>query len=198
MKNTFLNIVLLILLVACKNASDKTVSKVVVPKTKEETTSTDHQQAKDTVKQKTAIGKTYNKWLNEIDEFKDNSDRGWHSIGDINNDGTLNSTYILRTVEDSNSIEKYIVLINNKTIIDYLEINHSNIPKGSQYYIDGIKYKGKIDKELVAFAKSWDEDGDEEEIITEIYKVYRADKETGKIFEIPTDGIMINADYWGP
>ncbi len=196
MKNTFLNIVLVILFVACKNASDKTVSKIVTHK--EKTTSVIHQQQKDTVKPKTAIGKTFENRLSELEEFKKYDDHGGHSIAN-NEDNEKYINYGVRTLDDpKNHKEKIIIMINSDIIINYIEIDHSNIPKGSQYYIDGIKYKGKIDKELVAFAKSWDEDGDEEEIITEIYKVYRADKETGKIFEIPTDGIMINADYWGP
>ncbi|WP_148639304.1 hypothetical protein [Aquimarina longa] len=206
MKNTFLNIVLIILLIACKNTPDTTVSKVVTPK--EKSTPVNHQQTKDTAKQKTAIEKTFDNKLSQLEEFKKYSDVGWHTIIDQTNEKELNNKYsnfALHTLETIEKIRegvsrrkgvKYIVMVNGNKIVNYTEIDYTNIPKGSQYYIDGIQYKGKIDKELVAFAKSWDED--EEEIITEIYKVYRADKETGKILEIPTDGVTIIADYWRP
>lgn len=162
-------------------------------------------QQKDTVREKSAIGKSYNKYLNEIEEFNNYDSSGGHSIVDSLDENESNgeySAYGLATLDifelnekegtSINKGEKYIVMLNGKTVVDYIDVEYLSIYKDLVLYGDGVQLNGKIDKELFAFAPY---NEDEEEIITEVYKVYRADKETGKIIEVSVKGITIVVDY---
>lgn len=159
-------------------------------------------QKKDSAKFKTAIGKTYDKYLNEINEFKGYYSDGWHSISGDNSDDRY-SSYGLKTLDiyEENKEEgtreyksdKYVVMLNSKTVVDYIDVSKINKPK-DYVLCDEILLNNKIDRELFGYVK-YDDSGNQ--FVKDFYKVFRADKETGKILEIPiTENMKVeNGDY---
>ncbi|TPN85857.1 hypothetical protein [Aquimarina algicola] len=196
MKHISKYLLIVLFLLACK-IENKNKSSLIA-ETKEAIT-----QQKDTIKIKSAIGKSYNQYLHEIEEFKKYDNHGsWSIYDNFGNENQDFKEYGLATLDifernrkEGTSIKKgikFIVLLNSNIVIDYIDVEDLTISENLILYSDGVQLNGKIDKELFAFAPYIEED---EEIITEVNKVYRADKETGKIFEIPTDGISIISDY---
>ncbi|MCF6298101.1 MAG: hypothetical protein L3J08_09005 [Flavobacteriaceae bacterium] len=112
------------------------------------------------------------------------------------------SNYSLSTVEifEENKEEgtsvrkgiKYIVMTNNKKVIDYMDLQELHIPK--KYLLhDEVWLNDKRDWELFAYAEQNDSG---EQFIKDIYKVFRADKETDKIFEISKKAVKVqDLDY---
>ncbi|TPN85856.1 hypothetical protein [Aquimarina algicola] len=201
MKYFFKTIIFLFIVSSCKVETKKianTSENIISTSSEKEVV----QQQKDTVRKKSAIGKSYNKYLHEIEEFKKFTSRGGWSVTDYQDDTSKYSGYILSTLdifeenkEEGTSIRKgtkYVVMVNNKVVIDYIDVEKIDIPK--DYFLsDEVWLNDEIDREIFAYVR-YDDSG--EQFVTDIYKAFRADKETGKIFEVPSKGMKAeNGDY---
>lgn len=203
MKHIFNYLLVLLILSACKVENKNKTDLLAASKESSNPKTEATIQQKDTVREKSAIGKSYKNYLNEIVEFRGYHGNGWHSISDQDDTDSEYSNYGLKSLDiyEENKEEgtskykadKYVVMVNNKVVIDYIDVEKIDIPKG-YVLCDEVWLNNEIDREIFAYVR-YDDSG--EQFVTDIHKAFRADKETGKIFEIPLskDMKVENADY---
>lgn len=201
-KYAVIYLTLSIVLMACKTdnkKTNKTVTQTIqtdTVKTKKTTKEIDYLKAK-------LIGKTY-RGLSDMPEFNDYS-IGWFVIG--NEDDFKNSydisvirgehdlikylmlSELVRRTNEGKSISKIIDIIDVTEIVKELNKKH---PKEDISIFEQMLINNKRDPELFGFAPF-----KEEEIITEVYKVWRANHKTGKIEDVKNiSNIVIVNDDW--
>ncbi|MCF6350611.1 MAG: hypothetical protein L3J23_06210 [Flavobacteriaceae bacterium] len=186
------------ILFGCKSDKIKTLSNLSNTSLNDETKKKTTQVPK-SLKEK-LIEKRYNK-LSDINELKDYS-TGWFLLGERNNSNK--EVYIIKCSERNGDLKiilsKYFdeALGDKKNVIsDLIEIDEftKSIPQEKINKIDifsDILLNNKRTSDLIALAVY-----EEAEVMSEVYKVWRIDLETGKFEEI-TDlsGItVINEDF---
>lgn len=205
--------ILWLLLFSCILTSCKTDKKAIPSKLKNTAQLDSIKIQKQVVQEKTKslkeklIGKTYRK-VYEIPEFENYSSGGFLIGSTFNNEHIINGKeYTVKIINGTKGELLYLIFneiysttSKGKTIfkiIDLLEVEtetdvFKRFPEKSIDIFSDVLFKGKRAPELLALAEY-----EEAEEMTNVYKVWRANRKTGKFEEVKDiSGItVVNEDY---